>query len=164
MTVLRCRNNISFVTCTNAFSSICMQCRADTHHCINDRKEISTSQSQGWPYTSYCTLPAHVLLNNCRLFILKKLSKTLAMLMKCCTDDSPTCQSCGIPLSKTHISGMCQLAGHSWIILHSVLSCILIWQSWQSYCNWFYQGNPFLPPTVIFASLTLSPLSSHRNI
>ena len=29
----------------------------------------------------------------------------------------------------------------------------LIWQIWQSYCNWFYQGNPFLPPTVIFVSL-----------
>jgi len=57
--------------------------------------------------------------------------------------------------SKTHISGMCQLAGHSWKILHSVLSCRLIWQSWQSYCNWFYQGNPFLPPTVIFVSLIL---------
>jgi len=27
---------------------------------------------------------------------------------------------------KTHISGMCQLAGHSWKILHSVLSCRLI--------------------------------------
>jgi len=36
----------------------------------------------------------------------------------------------------------------SWKILHSVLSCRLIWQSWQSSCNWFYQGNPFLPPTV----------------
>ena len=57
--------------------------------------------------------------------------------------------------SKTHISGMCQLAGHSWKILHSVLSCRLIWQSWQSYCNWFYQGNPFLPLTVIFVSLIL---------
>ena len=57
--------------------------------------------------------------------------------------------------SKTHISGMCQLAGHSWKILHSVLPCRLIRQSWQSYCNWFYQGNPFLPPTVIFVSLIL---------
>ena len=62
--------------------------------------------------------------------------------------------------TKTHISGMCQLAGHSWKILHSVLSCRLIWQSWQSYCNWFDQGNPFLPPTVMFVSLILYQLYS----
>ena len=51
-------------------------------------------------------------------------------------------------------------SGHSWKKLHSVLSCRLIWQSWQSYCNWFYQGNPFLPPTVIFVSLIVYSLYS----
>jgi len=30
-----------------------------------------------------------------------------------CGDARPTCQSCGIPLTVKHISGMYQLAGHS---------------------------------------------------
>jgi len=35
-------------------------------------------------------------------------------------DDPPTCQSCGIPLTVKHISGMYLLAGHSWKILHGI--------------------------------------------
>jgi len=35
-------------------------------------------------------------------------------------DDPSTCQSCGIPLTVKHISGISQLARHSWKILHGV--------------------------------------------
>jgi len=43
-------------------------------------------------------------------------------------DGSPNCQSCGIPLTVKHILVECAnlLAGHSWKILHGVLSCRLV--------------------------------------
>ena len=41
-------------------------------------------------------------------------------------DDPPTCQSCRVPLTVKHSNGMCQLAGHSWKILHGVFCCRLV--------------------------------------
>jgi len=68
-------------------------------------------------------------------------------------DDSPTCQSCGIPLTVKHIVECTNLQdirekyftvsslADNRVDNHTVIG--------------FYQGNPFLTPTVIFVSLIL---------
>jgi len=71
-------------------------------------------------------------------------------------DDSPTCQSCGIPLTVKHILVECANFQDIREKYFTVSSLADLFNRVDNHTtDWFYQGNPFLPPTVVCVSLIL---------
>jgi len=71
-------------------------------------------------------------------------------------DDSPTCQSCGIPLTVKHILVECANFRDIREKYFTVSSLADLFNRVDNHTVIdFYQGNPFLPPNVIFVSLLL---------